>query len=550
VYVMRSVCFGLIICGVSALCENSPPPPSPTAVFQRARARLIADTRRMPRYTCEQDITRYFYRAGSSEPQSCATILAKREKRKHDLKPTSWDRLQLDVAIGDDSEIHSWPGAPRFNEEEIRKLVNNGPFGSGDFSAFVSGIFAGGATIKFDGSRPLSGRTLFAYTFAVPKNFSHYRIATGEGSLITAYDGSFLLDPQTADLTQLTVRTAELPEATRSCQALSQMDYGRIDIHGRDVLIPSRTDLRMIYRDGREAVATTSYSNCHEYTSKAVLRFDEPAAREAASRTETSAHIPAASPLPEGIAFDCRIITPIDSDTPAGRPIEAIFRAPLRDRNKTLLAPQGAHIHGRLVRLADHKGALDYFEVGVRLESIELKGAEVPLHARLADQAAPPINYLSWDDRKEMLADFPAAPPRNVGIFFFVREKLHVRQIDSAWITTLPEAGNGSRATSPSQQQLSSLKNFVLAVNYRTRRRTCCGRTSTRRLHQTTYCFSTGMRSIQIFQTSCPIAGERSTLGQPPTGASSIISIPVLGRSSKTNFSHLCRCLFMAVRCR
>ncbi len=468
-YFMRSVCFGLIFLCVSALCQTSPPPPSPAAVFQRARARLLADTKRMPRYTCEQNIVRYFYRAKSSDPQTCATILAKHEKRRHDAKPVSWDRLQLDVAIADDGEVHSWPGAPRFNEEEIRKLVNNGPFGSGDFSAFVSGIFAGGAAIKFDGSRSLNRRTLFAYTFAVPKDFSHYRIATGEASLITAYDGSFLLDPQTADLTQLTVRTSELPEATRSCQALSQMDYGRIDIHGREVLIPSRTDLRMIYRDGREAVATTSYSNCHEYTSKAVLHFDEPAARQAVSRTEPSAHIPAATALPEGLAFDCRILTPIDSDTSAGLPIEAILRSPLRDKNKTILAPRGAHIHGRLVRLADHKGALDYFEVGVRLESIELNGAEVPLHARLADQAAPPINYLSWDDRKEMLADFPAAPPRNVGIFFFVREKLHLLRLDSQWTTTSPETGGEGKAAvaeGQKQRQKEEIEKLIRAINY------------------------------------------------------------------------------------
>lgn len=299
----RSIFSGLIILSAFVSGQTAPQP-DPIALLQRVRTRLLADAGRMPRYTCLQNITRHFYRTNSTEPQSCAAILAKRAQRKHDPPPTSWDRLQLDVAIADDREIHSWPDAPRFNEEEIRKLVSNGPFGSGDFSAFVAGIFGGGSTIKFEGAHAVNGRTLFEYTFAVTNNASRYQIATAGATLITAYDGSFLLDPQSADLAQLSVRTAELPEATNACQAISEIEYGRIDIHGRQVMIPDQTDLRIVYRDGREAVATTSYSSCHEYTSKAILRFDaEPVAVSAsahpaitAAATQPSSPFPADSP--------------------------------------------------------------------------------------------------------------------------------------------------------------------------------------------------------------------------------------------------------------
>jgi hypothetical protein len=36
--------------------------PDPTDVLRRARVRLLADAARMPRYTCEQQIVRHFYR--------------------------------------------------------------------------------------------------------------------------------------------------------------------------------------------------------------------------------------------------------------------------------------------------------------------------------------------------------------------------------------------------------------------------------------------------------------------------------------------------------
>ncbi len=456
----------------AALGQTAPSQPTPSALFQRVRTRLLADAGRMPRYTCLQNITRHFYRTNSTEPQSCAAILAKRMQRKHDLPATSWDRLQLDVAIADDREIHSWPDAPKFNEDEIRKLVNNGPFGSGDFSAFVAGIFGGGSTVKFEGQHTVNGRALFEYTYAVANNASHYQIATSGANLITAYDGSFLLDPQSADLVQLSVHTAELPEATKACQAISEMAYERIDIHGHPVLIPRETDLHIVYRDGREAVATTSYSSCHEYTSKSVLRFDNSdfsPTNAAPHPAQLAAQTSPPSPFPAGLTFDCRIVTPIDSDTAAGRPIEAVLRSPLHGKDKTILAPRGARIHGRLVRLADHKSLLDYFEVGVRLESIELNGTEEPLYATLADQAVPPTLFLGYQDREKVLADFPTAPPRNVGVFFFVREQLRLKQFDSAWITTSAETEKEKQAAPNSATQTqafeSEVQKVILAIN-------------------------------------------------------------------------------------
>src|SRR6185312_10207712 len=116
--------------------------------------------------------------------------------RKHDPPLTSWDHLQLDVAIADNREIHSWPGAPKFAEDEIRGLVGNqGPFGSGDFAAFVVGIFGGAASVKFENRHTVEGRTLFEHTFAVAESASNYRIADSGGIAATAYSGSFLLDP-------------------------------------------------------------------------------------------------------------------------------------------------------------------------------------------------------------------------------------------------------------------------------------------------------------------------------------------------------------------
>jgi len=217
--------------------------PDPTDVLRRARVRLLADAARMPRYTCEQQIVRHFYRTESEGSQSCAAILAKREHRKHDLELAFWDRLRLDVAIADNMEVHSWPGAAEFDEDEIRGLVSNGPFGSGDFATFIPGIFGQSAKVRFERQRMVNGETVLDYTFEVPQSGSHYEISTTAGNVITAYEGSFWLNPQSADLVQLAVRTAELPTGTTACQGISEIRYTRTQIHGQNVPIPEQASL-------------------------------------------------------------------------------------------------------------------------------------------------------------------------------------------------------------------------------------------------------------------------------------------------------------------
>jgi hypothetical protein len=423
--------------------QTTPPEPSPSELFHVVRTRLMADMNRQRRFTCVQNINRQTYGQEYRESQSCSTILANRTRRKHDLPMLSSERLRLEVAVTEDREIHSWLGATEFSEDEIRTLTNSGPFGGGDFATLIPGIFGGSATVKFENYRTLDGRTLFVYAFDVPENASHYQIATAKGGLITAYGGSFSLDPQTHDLVQLSVRTAELPEATTACQSISDMQYERIDIHGNGALIPRETALRVIYRSGTEAVGVTSYSGCREYSGKSTLRFDLAKANNPDPLAARPAVSPSANRFPAGLSLNCRIVTPIDSETTfAGSPIEAILRSPLRDKNKAVLAPRGAHIRGQLVRFVDHKNPLRYFEVGVHLESVEVNGARLPLDATLADPeprpTSPPDNMLEDPLSRD---DFVVAPPPNVGLFFFRGTKLHLRQLDSAWTTVFVDKG-------------------------------------------------------------------------------------------------------------
>ena len=129
-----------------------------------------------------------------------------------------------------------------------------------------------------------------------------------------------------------------------------------------------------------------------------------------------------------------------------------------------ILAPEGTRLRGRIVRLAGYRRPQHYFEADIRLETIELNGADVPLYA-------VPLKG-PQDTHKNRFSEFTGTAPLNVGAFFF-EKSLNVRLPDSDWITSHPEGG--TRDAKPLQLNSSevpqdpgsrAVQNFALAVQY------------------------------------------------------------------------------------
>jgi hypothetical protein len=462
----------VVIVSSFACGQRKEPSPNPSELLEQVRARLMPEMSRQSRYSCVQNVTRHFYDSGSKMAPSCANHSAGRTGRDRPSRANSVEHFQFDVAIAGNREIHAWPGAPSFAEEEIRQAAGNGgAFGSGDFAAFIVNVFGGSAAIKFDSIRHANGRVIFDYTFDVPQSASNYAIANSAEAIVLGYGGSFSLDSQSADLLRLTVRTSELPAATDACQATSTIAYQRVGIHGQNVLIPLQTDLDTVFRDGAQADSVTSYSSCHEYSTSAVMRFD---VADAATNVKSSepAEKSVADPFPLGSRFDCRIVTPIDAETPAGSPLEGRLLAPILGDSGEMLAPAGARVRGRLVRLAEYQHPRHYFEADVRLDTIEVNGLELRIYAVLNRRATPPTGR-GQPARWSGLADFAANAPLNVGAFFFMQKRLNVPGWDSAWATTMPEASSRGRGTErpraeSSEQALGSqaASSFLSAIRY------------------------------------------------------------------------------------
>ncbi|HEY6969970.1 MAG TPA: hypothetical protein VJA94_12240 [Candidatus Angelobacter sp.] len=412
--------------------------PDPAVTFSQSKQRLLADMERLPRYTCVQTITRRYYLPPFHwTSPSCKDVIAEHEKRTHELTLRGWDRLRLDVTVAGSGEIFSWVGAARFEEETFAAVAGNGPLVSGDFGPFIGAIFRDSA-VKFQGEQFIEGHRLLEYSYDMPQNISKYEIDMNrKDHYITGYSGTFLLDRDDPDLFRLLVRTAELREQSGKCQAISEVEYERVPIHGSRVLVPRETRLLVLGRNGEETRNTTTYADCHEYSSKSVLRFDA----VDVERSGGSAQRPE-SPIPAGSHFDWRIVTPIDSDTAAaGDPVEGVLRSPIRDKKGNIIAPVGTHIHGRLLVLAEHSGR-EYFEIGLKFESIDINGTTLPFYANLHGESIVPFEF-RWA---------PQSRPSLAGAAWFIFNTKHLKldHLDSIGVTTLPppkeEKNNGAKA--------------------------------------------------------------------------------------------------------
>jgi hypothetical protein len=241
-------------------------------------------------------------------------------------------------------EMYSWPGAARFEDREIERVLPPGAFGTGPFAAGLLGIFAiRDPHFILEGDSQRNGRRLMEYSFAVTEPQSHYRAKAGDQWLITGYTGTLLVDPATAELVQLTVRTEELPAATHACEVDTTLEYGTVRLRGEDFLLPAFTQQRFIEQDGSEAENSIRFSACRDFQAESAVSFG--AVPKLADATPQTAG--AAFELPVGLPVTVELISSIRADqASAGDRIEGRLAEPVRDVRRGLLLPHGAKVFG------------------------------------------------------------------------------------------------------------------------------------------------------------------------------------------------------------
>ena len=190
-----------------------------------------AMARNLEKYVCIETVDREYYRRElpplSEAPATCSPAPA--AQAAPELEST--DRVRLEVTLSQGRELHSWPGATRFDFRDVDELIRNGPVSTGAYGGDLASVFGQpGVTFEYKGERPVNGKTLFEYAYRVPLEASHFEIKTAAAWHPTAYEGEFLLDPDSLELERLTVRTNELPPGAAFCSAATTLEYKRVHI--------------------------------------------------------------------------------------------------------------------------------------------------------------------------------------------------------------------------------------------------------------------------------------------------------------------------------
>jgi len=405
----------VILGGSLAVCEEI----DHVALLNLARAKLIENIERLPKYTCLQTVHRSrFQMFPAVQASSCGHVQISSAAKIRPQMMLAWtDRFKLEVTVSDGAEIFSWAGAQHFQSEDVEKIVGAGMAGTGDFGPFLMSIFGGSAS-EYDylGLEQDKGRDFAVFRYHVPVSTSHYQIKTSsqpEDRVNMAYEGKFWIDPQGAGLSRMTIEVPNPPRGSQTCRIQTTIDYQRARIGRSDFLLPQLTVLKLWDAEGERHENRIEYASCREFQSESVFRTDLDASAGVSEIPKSPVAIPA------GITIKIALRSRIDAESSfAGDAIEGQLLNAIGT-----LVPKGAIVHGRIVRFEQEHQPSNYYALGLKFHSIEVNGVEVPL------------TLISLTRRKQILAG-PIEERQGIGMFMFQTDRLSLDQkFVSEWKT-------------------------------------------------------------------------------------------------------------------
>jgi hypothetical protein len=348
-------------------------------LFLKARAKVLLNIDKTPRYTCVENVVRTQYvlprRATGA---SCAWLI--RTRPEHPLPSNMiWrDRLRVDVAVVEGNEMFSWAGAGKFETDNMETLVGTGSTGSGDFISFLTSVFGDGPdVIKYLGLENNAAR----FDYNVPLEKSHYHYHTRGPEKKISYGGSFFVDPSDGELQRLIVETALFPEGETACRATDEMTYHTVKIGNGDFVLPEISTMDVVFQSGSESRNETRYSDCKEYVGESTIRYDDVETPASAA----AAHA-ALQTLPSGLKLQIGLSSPVDGKTAsAGDAITGVVLRDVKGKDGNVLVHKNDHVRGRIVRLEQVFLPLPRWTFGVRFDTIEHGGVEQPVALRSSE---------------------------------------------------------------------------------------------------------------------------------------------------------------------
>ncbi len=345
---------GLI--AIAALAQD------PSAMLEKARDKMLSEIPTRPRYTCVETIDRSYFSRRSllASPPSCERLSADRTAGRANLRLDATDRLRVEVAVTQGTEIYSWTRPASFSYS-LEQILQFGPTGTGAFAAYLIDIF-NNPSVRF---RTLeTGRENLEYAFRVPIEASRLLIKAGTQCRSAGYNGSFAIDPSSLEMRRFTMESDELPPETSLCQVSTTNEYQADKTW--DLLLPSVSRSHDILRDATETELITTFSDCRESPPPPSL---PEAAQDLALPQQT---------------LDLVLSTSIDPATAAaGDVIAARLTEPiLRPKSSEVLAPAGSTVTGRIVQVEHRLHPKNDFVVSLAFDRVQVDGKYFKLRVK------------------------------------------------------------------------------------------------------------------------------------------------------------------------
>ncbi len=383
------------------------------------RARLEAALKRLPDYTCEETIARL--------------------RRASDRVPfVPKDTIRVHVGLVAGKEKYSWPDSKHFDDRELRDLVGRGIVGTGNFAAHVQHVFLSQATqFTARGEAEQAGRKLVRYDYELPVEHSRYKLRIAPLETEVGVKGFFLADPESLNLVRLEVLADEIPPEMGVDKVHHAIEYARTEIGDANFVLPSSAQLTMTDLNGEEHRNEISFTSCRQYRAASTVRFDE-------QNAAVIKPLVAAS-IPPNLLVEVALENDIQPETAAlGDSVRAIVVKPVRDETGFAI-PEGALVHGRLVRIERGNLPFDHYVVGMEFHTIELGSERVDFFATLQD-AGPAGGLLRQAKRMDPVFTKRRGPrfdilvrekPRGEGVLHWDAKRAPIRRgLKMRWLTS------------------------------------------------------------------------------------------------------------------
>lgn len=327
---------------------SAQPPDEPEALLARIKAKAKQNLTRLPDYVCVQTVERTRRRSADGE-----------------FEPM--DTLRLEVGLVGDRELFAWPNSTRFEEKDLTDLIHRGTIGNGNFALHARNVFlSGGPEFTFKGEESLDGKRVYRYDYDVPVRRSTYKLRVRPLEAVVAFYGSFWVDAGTLDLIRLKVEVDDIPVELGLVRASDVMEYARVEIGQSDFLLARSSELNILGVAGNASRNRTTFSRCRQFVGEASLSFNQPRVDLPPPKEGTKG-----LELPPGLALELSLDTEIDlRKAVVGDPVRAVLARPLKD-GATVLAPRGAVVHGRLVRLDRYEQPVGHYIVGLEFHTLD-----------------------------------------------------------------------------------------------------------------------------------------------------------------------------------